>query len=104
LFHKKHWQKKELFHVKHFPKSRAFLRLREDRQSDPKFKNRDNAECAPESLPEAAGFILRMFQLHEHRPREVVFMFRLVPSAIRNDARKSLPVSASRPRVPSIPA
>ncbi len=99
-----HWQKKELFHVKHYSKPRVFLRLREDRQSDPESQNRDNAECTPEMLPEAAGFILRMFQLHDHRPREVGFMFRLVPSAIRNDARKSLPVSASRPRVPSIPA
>ena len=26
----------------------------------------------------AAGFILRMFQLHEHRSRGVAFMFRLV--------------------------
>ncbi|MBQ3860441.1 MAG: hypothetical protein II779_07925, partial [Clostridia bacterium] len=52
LFHKKYWQKKELFHVKHFPKSRVFLRLRKDRQSDPQSRNRDNAECAPESLPQ----------------------------------------------------
>ena len=70
MFHKKHWQKKELFHVKHFPKSRVFLRLREDRQSDPESQNRDNAECAPESPAEPAGLVLRMFQLHaEDRAR-----------------------------------
>ena len=30
------------------------------------------AQCAPESLPKAAGLVLRMFQLHEQRPREDV--------------------------------
>ena len=36
------------------------------------------AQCAPESLPKAAELVLRMFQLHEHRPREAASMFRLV--------------------------
>ena len=72
----KHWQRKELFHVKHYRKPLAFLHPREVRLSVPDTRNRDNAECAPESLPEAAGLVLRMFQLYEQRPREVVSMFR----------------------------
>ncbi len=83
----KHWQKKELFHVKHYRKPRVFLHLREDGQSDPEFRKRDNAECAPESLPEAAGFILRMFRLQEQRPREVDPMFRLVRLNLQQPAK-----------------
>ena len=36
--------------------------------------------CAPESPPEAAGFILRMFQLHPRRSSPVASMFRFVIS------------------------
>jgi len=74
----KHWQRKELFHVKHYRKPLAFLHPREVRLSVPDTRKRDNAECAPESLPEAAGLVLRMFRLHEQRPREVVSPHRLV--------------------------
>ncbi|MBQ5354869.1 MAG: hypothetical protein IIU08_03260, partial [Clostridia bacterium] len=52
----------------------------------------------------AAGLVLRMFQLHQHRPRGVDVMFRLVHSAICKSARGSLRVSASRPRDLSIVA
>ncbi len=58
-FHMKHWQKKELFHVKHYRKPLVFLHLREDGQSDPEFRTRDNAECALESLAKPAGLVLR---------------------------------------------
>ena len=44
----------------------------------PIHENANNAECATESPAEPAGFILRMFQLPEQRPREAASMFRLV--------------------------
>jgi len=65
-----------LFHVEHYAEALVFLPPREDRPSDPESKTRDNADCATEFLPEAAGFILRMFQPHVQRPREVGVMFR----------------------------
>ncbi|MBQ3956248.1 MAG: hypothetical protein II680_10180, partial [Clostridia bacterium] len=67
-----------LFHVKQYTKPIVFLDPREDRRSDPESRKRDNAECAPESLPEAAGFILRMFQLHARRSSPVGSILRLV--------------------------
>ncbi len=76
----KHWQKKELLHVKHYPQTLVFLDLREDRQSDPAAQTRDNAECAPESPAEPAGLVLRMFRLHDRRSSAVGSMFRLVTS------------------------
>ena len=33
-------------------------------------------QCAPETPAEPAELVLRMFQLHEQRPREVVSMLR----------------------------
>ncbi|MBQ3862169.1 MAG: hypothetical protein II779_16720, partial [Clostridia bacterium] len=47
----------------------------------------------------AAGLVLRMFQLHQHRPREVGLMFRLVHSAICKSARGSADSQAAKTRV-----
>ena len=52
----------EMFHVKH----RVFLRTL------------SLFQCATESPAEPAELVLRMFQLHDHRPREVVSPHRLV--------------------------
>ncbi|MBQ3956452.1 MAG: hypothetical protein II680_11220, partial [Clostridia bacterium] len=52
----------------------------------------------------AAGLVLRMFQLHQHRPREVGLMFRLVHSAICKSARGSADSQAAKTRVFSIVA
>jgi len=49
---------------------------------------------------EAAGFILRMFRLSEQRPRGVDAMFRLIKSAISQNARGPETSSASQTRVP----
>ncbi len=83
----KHWQKKELFHVKHYRKPRVFLHLREDGQSDPEFRKRDNAECAPESLAKPAGLVLRTGSTVHRRSREVDPMFRLVRLNLQQPAR-----------------
>ncbi len=56
----------------------VFLDPREVRQTDSESRKRDNAECAPESLPEAAGLVLRMFQLHARRSSPVGSILRLV--------------------------
>jgi len=56
-----------------------FTRARSDKQIPP-YKNANNAECATESPAEPAGFILRMFRLHDRRPRGVIFPLRLVRS------------------------
>ena len=58
----KHRQKQELFHVKHHPDRPHFVPF----------------PCAPESLPEAAGLVLRMFQLHARRSSPVGSILRLV--------------------------
>ena len=87
----KHWQKKELFHVKHYRKPLAFLHPREVRLSVPDTRNRDIAECAPESPAEPAELVLRMFLLHDRRPREGVSMFRLVMSELAK-AREDRPI------------
>ncbi len=99
-----HWQKKELFHVKHYPKPLVFLHPREDRRSDPESRNRDNAECAPETLPEAAGLVLRTGSAARRRPREVDAMFSPVMSESFKTREESEPVFDTSPRVPSIPA
>jgi len=41
-----------LFHVEHYAEALVFLPPREDRQSDPESKTRDNADCATEFLPQ----------------------------------------------------
>jgi len=52
----------------------------------------------------AAGFILRMFQLHEHRPRGVVSMFRSSDLQSAKAREESEPIFDTETRVPSIPA
>ena len=52
----------------------------------------------------AAGFILRMFQLHEHRPREVDSMFRSSDLQSAKAREESEPVFDTEQRVLSIPA
>ena len=57
---RKNRTKSRLFHVKHHPDHPHYVPF----------------QCAPESPPEAAGLVLRMFRLSERRPREVDAMFR----------------------------
>ncbi|MBQ3861542.1 MAG: hypothetical protein II779_13505, partial [Clostridia bacterium] len=52
----------EMFHVKHHPDRPHFVPF----------------QCAPESLPEAAELVLRMFQLHDQRSSAVGFILWLV--------------------------
>ena len=67
------------------------------------YGNASNAECAPETLPEAAGLVLRMFRLHEQSPRGVDFMVRLKQSAICRGSRGIGGFSGCFPRVPFHP-
>jgi len=83
----KHWQKKELFHVKHYRKPLAFLHPREDGQSDPEFRERDNAECAPESLAKPTELVPCTGSTARRRPREVGSMFRLVRLNLQQPAK-----------------
>ena len=48
----------------------------------------------------AAGFILRMFQLHEQRPREVDVMFRSSDLQSAKTREESEAVFDTSPRVP----
>ncbi|MBQ3862258.1 MAG: hypothetical protein II779_17175, partial [Clostridia bacterium] len=52
----------------------------------------------------AAGFILRMFLLHEHRPRGVVSMSRASDLQSAKAREDSEPIFDTETRVPSIPA
>ena len=81
----KHWQKKELFHVKHHP----------DRRTLYPFHARLNFRR------KAAGFILRMFQLHDRRSSAVGSMFRLVISESVQAREDAATLFDTRPRVPT---
>ena len=77
-----------MFHVEHPPKSKCFtwnntpnslvsLPPRGDRQTDPApHKHAITPNARLNHRREAAELVLRMFQLHEHRPREENAMFR----------------------------
>jgi len=45
----------KMLHVKQYPETPCLSSPREDRQTDPDIRNRDNAECAPESLHVSAS-------------------------------------------------
>ena len=99
----KHWQKKELFHVKHYRKPLVFLHLREDGQSDPEFRKRDNAECAPESPAKPADLSAHVSAARPETARGCLHV-PLVMSESAKAREESEPVFDTEPRVPSIPA
>ena len=99
-----HWQKKELFHVKHYSKPLVSLpRAGKDKQI-PTSETATTPNARLNHRREAAGFILRMFQLHEHRPREVDSMFRSSDLQSAKAREESEPVFDTSPRVPRIHA
>ena len=68
----------------------SLIRARIDNQ----IRNPENATTPNARLNlcrKAAGFILRMFQLHDHRPREVVFPLRFVRLEFA-EAREGRPI------------
>ena len=87
--------------MKHYHQTRAFLHLREDRQTVPDTRKRDNADCATESPAKPAELVLRTGSTAHRRPREVGSVFR--SSCLnRYKPRRSPHFSAARPRVPRI--
>ena len=77
-----------------------FICARKDKQIPP--HRHASAPIARLNLRrKAAGFILRMFQLHDRRPREVVSMFRLVRVDSVQVREESEPFFDTRPRVPT---
>ena len=97
---RKNRTKSRLFHVKQCPENMDILDPRGGGQRDPAAGKRDSVECAPEMLAEPADLSAHGFgRTSAIKPGWLHVQAR--PTCICQNARGSLSVSTSRPRVPT---